>query len=601
MEKLYDIQFKVPIDDITTYMYYRSKFAIFSDMENNHILKKKFNYDFFTYYNSLSIGKWRTFTRLKDFFLVLKAKGDFELHVFGHYRQKNGVIKKEYLMQSKMNAKDVTEFVIPIPRSIQSSVVGFSIYPHKKTKIVEAYYGVDMTGIEVNNINVSLVTTTFKKEAYVEKNIDLINQYIFSDENYASHFHWYIIDNGQSMDSSLQTEHITIISNPNVGGAGGFARGMIESIRDGKYSHVLLMDDDVRMTPESIKRLYLLLKFVKEKYAGRFISGAMLKMEEPNVQHEDVGVFDVDGRHRPAKNTLDLNYWDSVVINESELFDDGRHYYAGWWFCCIPAKYVTDNNLPLPIFVRGDDVEYSLRNNPGFITMNGICIWHEGFEGKFSAAMEFYQVERNELIIESLYEDLQDVDVIGRIEKFFWEEIYKFNYKGATLLLDSLEDYLKGPDYVFALDGAQVMKDKKEQDNQLEPLTGDVRALIPYDTLYNWDPVKGKLRKFIYDYTCNGQFRIPKIFCRNGLGVIPYGWGYFQSKMCLVDTIYAVDLRSETYCIYKKNRAQFRKLRARHKILINRFFNENDYLKKAYKDAFAKEISIEAWGKKTLS
>lgn len=87
----------------------------------------------------------------------------------------------------------------------------------------------------------------------------------------------------------------------------------------------------------------------------------------------------------------------NIVANENYSFnvDDA---YAGWWYCCIPVEHIEDRGLPLPVFVRGDDVEFSLRNKPGFIALNGICIWHVGFAGKFNAAMELYQVHRNSLL-----------------------------------------------------------------------------------------------------------------------------------------------------------------------------------------------------------
>ena len=46
----------------------------------------------------------------------------------------------------------------------------------------------------------------------------------------------------------------------------------------------------------------------------------------------------------------------NIVANENYSFnvDDA---YAGWWYCCIPVEHIEDRGLPLPVFVRGDDVE----------------------------------------------------------------------------------------------------------------------------------------------------------------------------------------------------------------------------------------------------
>ena len=69
--------------------------------------------------------------------------------------------------------------------------------------------------------------------------------------------------------------------------------------------------------------------------------------------------------------------------------------------------------------MRGDDVEYGIRAAAGFITINGICVWHMGFAGKMNIAMDFYQVNRNLLIVQALHEDLCNVNVLGKIRNDF--------------------------------------------------------------------------------------------------------------------------------------------------------------------------------------
>ena len=89
---------------------------------------------------------------------------------------------------------------------------------------------------------------------------------------------------------------------------------------------------------------------------------------------------------------LDLRTLDACLDNEFEEKCD----YNAWWYCTIPMQYVRSDNLPLPIFIRGDDVEYGLRNMKNLILMNGICVWHEPFEFKYSSSM-YYYIFRNTL------------------------------------------------------------------------------------------------------------------------------------------------------------------------------------------------------------
>ena len=108
---------------------------------------------------------------------------------------------------------------------------------------------------------------------------------------------------------------------------------------------------------------------------------------------------------------------------------------------------IKKNGLPLPVFVRGDDVEFSLRNKAKFLTLNGICIWHVGFAGKFNAAMELYQVHRNSFVFQATSGVCKDINFIRRLRILFWKEITRFSYNNAEQILDSVADFMKGPEF----------------------------------------------------------------------------------------------------------------------------------------------------------
>ena len=54
---------------------------------------------------------------------------------------------------------------------------------------------------------------------------------------------------------------------------------------------------------------------------------------------------------------------------------------------------VTRDNLPIPLFLHHDDIEYGIRNQAhGIAFLNGIGVWHKGFEQTFpSEATETYE------------------------------------------------------------------------------------------------------------------------------------------------------------------------------------------------------------------
>jgi len=56
---------------------------------------------------------------------------------------------------------------------------------------------------------------------------------------------------------------VQLIPNKNVGGSGGFARGLVEALQENTYSHFLFMDDDIELDSESIYRLFLCMNTPK--------------------------------------------------------------------------------------------------------------------------------------------------------------------------------------------------------------------------------------------------------------------------------------------------------------------------------------------------
>lgn len=599
MYKIQDIFIKPYIgNELLTHMYFRNPIGggeyIYENPEGASVLREEGKWDFFTYFNALSLEKWKTYTYAEKFYLVLELVGTFDINIFGHYK-KGGHIEREVLGHYTYDFTDRDKIILEIPEMAQSQVVGFELVHEDDVVVYDAYWAADVDAAHITEPYIALTTTTFKKEDYIRKNIRILQEELFSDKEYSNHFCWNIVDNGCTLpEETYDAARIRIFHNRNVGGAGGFSRGMIAGLtQKQKPTHILLMDDDVNFSAESFKRLYKLLSILRPEYRDSFVSGAMLKMGAPNIQHEDIGVLVEKGYHEALKPNLDLNLWDSVLNNEQEYKHKG-HRYAAWWFCCIPTTVASLDNLPLPVFVRGDDVEFSLRNQADIISLNGICIWHEGFEGKFSAALEYYQVERNELILTAMHPELSDVDVFGHIEEIFWQEIYKFNYKGASLLLDAVEDYLKGPEYFSSIDLFERLSEKRALDNELVPVTDEVRAQIDYGKLFQWEDISKK-DKFIYDYTYNGQARIPNFCSKKKVGIIPYGWGYFPGKQCLVSTIYAIEPVSDKYTVYRKDRKKFRALKTRFESLKAEYLAQNDSVRMQYQDALPKLTSEEFW------
>lgn len=213
-------------------------------------------YDYSTYFNSLSVMKLKRYTSMTSATLHLELKGAACV-----YQQTYGdafahVPLRVPDSEVSIPASDDWQTIdIPIQMTDVMVIVGFMLTTEGSVSIRNSYYELEVEDT-FNDVELVLATTTFKKEQFIERNIDLVNHEIVeSGEDIADHFHMYVIDNGRTLDKKeLDSKRITIVPNDNVGGAGGFTYGMILAMKQRpKATNILLMDDDVAVSPESIK------------------------------------------------------------------------------------------------------------------------------------------------------------------------------------------------------------------------------------------------------------------------------------------------------------------------------------------------------------
>lgn len=78
-----------------------------------------------------------------------------------------------------------------------------------------------------------------------------------------------VVDNGGTLPI-CERPGMRLIRNRNFGGSGGFARVMLEYVKDGSVDYVLLMDDDIVLEPSAIERSRALLCGLKPDYKDSF-------------------------------------------------------------------------------------------------------------------------------------------------------------------------------------------------------------------------------------------------------------------------------------------------------------------------------------------
>lgn len=552
--------------------------------------------DFSTYINMFSLGKWKTYSNIQDVKVYLKLKGHIRINFVGYHLDIENPIRVVF-DQKEYFCEEETTIEYTYPKNEESSL-SIELETLSDVEFYEGYYTGDYVPEEIREVNLSIVTTTFKKEEFILPNIELIHkELIESKEEISNHITLHVIDNGRTLNiDTFPSEQIRIHPNKNVGGAGGFARGMIESMEQtDKATHVLLMDDDVLVLAESIKRTYILLGVLKKEYQEHFISGAMLCYEKMNIQHEDIGYVHYDGSYGPVKKKYDHRKLAHNLESEQEVLEH-KYTYAGWWYCCIPMQYIENNGLPLPLFIRGDDVEYSLRGNAKFITMNGICIWHMGFTYKFNAAMELYQVHRNSLIFQATSGVCGEIDFFHRMKNLFTARMVSLDYNGAELILDALEDFMKGPSFIMQDLGEQIMQEKFRKNETLIPLNELGFSDINLEQVYCTIP-RRFIPKWLYRITYNGHRLCSNKVLKKGPGIIAYDWFYSPEANFWNENLLAINVYTKCGSIRRLDKQKYKVLLKRWKKVSKNYLNDKTKLVQEYQNKKNEVISKEFWKK----
>ncbi len=289
-------------------------------------------------------------------------------------------------------------------------------------------------------VRLAAVITTFGRQAQVRRSIAAFTAHVCGETPLGS-VALYVIDNEGTLEPT-RSPHLTVIHNPNLGGAGGFTRGLLEASDAGCFTHVLFMDDDASCEPESVRRTLALLAYATDANAA--VAGAMMLADRPCVQHEKGAMLDRSGRPAQCwisnKHGCDLARLDALCDNERDEVLN----YGGWWFFAFPLAAV--ERLPFPFFVRGDDVHFSLSNPFRIVTLNGIATWCDSFGTKLGPATE-YLAYRAWLALSLMHGTRKAARrTLSLCLNIAEACAYRFDYATMDAILEAVDDVMRGPE-----------------------------------------------------------------------------------------------------------------------------------------------------------
>ena len=249
-----------------------------------------------------------------------------------------------------------------------------------------------------------------------------------------------VIDNGSTLPETDE-KYLKIIHSPNYGGSAGFAKGMMEALKT-DATHILLNDDDAEVEPDAIHRTIEYLSQLPSEKKAVCISGIMLDSDYPDIVYE-AGARISDGNLVPLKHGADISTEAGLLALEKQEHID----FANWTYFCVPVSLVKEHGLPLPMFVREDDVEYGLRLKAEIVTVPGVYVRHPTYTSDYSPVNYYYYV-RNRLAALCCSGD-PDISVLSKFFDEMATEACSYRYLSCRQMVLGMKDFLKGPDHVF--------------------------------------------------------------------------------------------------------------------------------------------------------
>ncbi len=518
MKVISRVQFPQTDEIAPLYIKYDSQSLEPQTSESKIFLKKGSTLSLNTYFNSIYENFYKEYTTLSTLSYLLKLEGDFAVAIY----QENQVSEKKLIdYQTFQQCQNLDYVKIVLPELQQSRT-----YLEVTCLSTQGWFTEGLLVTEqqqLQNVSLAIIICTYKKEAFVKRTVNAILQdKLLQDKQ----FKIFIVDNAKTLEQGdFFHPRVQFISNRNVGGSGGFTKGLIEALQEGGYTHFLFMDDDIELDSEVIYRIFSLYEYAQQDFA---VAGSMLDLHNKHILHEAGALYnqgfdqDENLQHRPfiltsLKHHLDLR--NSTALNSLLTVDNID--FGGFYFFCFSQTVVEKIGLPLPFFIKIDDIEFSLRvkqlNTP-IVAFPSLCVWHELSYSK-KPDWDAYYTFRNMLITNSIHDSTKYLDVIKILTMGIVYHLLLFNYNAAQMYIRAFEDYMQGPDFLKTNDPeslhikvCEFSKSHTSQTIVQNPSLND-KAL---------PTTVGTFQKLLSLLTLNGHL-LPPFLIRNESALIRYG------------------------------------------------------------------------------
>ncbi len=411
---------------------------------------------FGTYFNAFPASYWRRWTNLETVRLTVRTTGTGAVSVY----KSNARGALQHVETQRVSAPATSTFELSLKPFGDGGWYWFDLVAGSEPLILEEAEW-QAPGAPVSQGTVTLEITTLNKTDFCLNNLRILGEH---PEALKCLKEVLIVDQGtkkvEDAEGFAEVEammdgKLRIINQANLGGSGGFARGMYEAVESGS-DYVLLLDDDVVMEPESISRL---VTFADRCKTPTIVGGHMFDLYNRTVLHtygETVNPYRFQPDQPHAEQTLGHDFVRSNLRQTSWLHRRVDVDYNGWWMCLIPTKVIRDIGLSLPVFIKWDDAEYGLRaKTAGYptVSMPGAAVWHVSWIDKDDlVGWQAYFHTRNRLIAALLHSPYEHGGRVVRETGYMdLKHLISMQYYTGVGRAMALRDLLKGPEQLHDL------------------------------------------------------------------------------------------------------------------------------------------------------
>lgn len=409
---------------------------------------------FGTYFNAFPASYWRRWTVVTDVTLTVRVSGQ-GASVTVYRSLANG---RSQRVDSVINESGTGEysFELPLKPFVDGGWYWYDVVAADEDAVVEwAEWTAEVPADRAQHGTVTIGITTMNRQDFCAK---LLGQLGGSDRLGEYLDEVLVMEQGKEkvVDSEYFPEalvalgdRLRIIEQGNIGGSGGFARAQYETLRAGRSTYALMLDDDVECETEGIVRA---ITFGDLSRRPTIVGGHMFSLFSKAQLHsfgERVspysfwwgsapGVF--PGWDLGARNIRSTRWLHARVDVD----------YNGWFMCLIPTAVLREIGLGLPLFIKWDDSEYGLRAKAaGFPTVSfpGAAVWHVPWTDKNDALdWQAYFHHRNRFVAALLHSKYPHGGrMIQESLNHQVKHLVSMQYSTVRLRHQALEDVLAGP------------------------------------------------------------------------------------------------------------------------------------------------------------